>query len=67
MLSNIRLSRIGHPRATWWAVALLVVVFLGLGLWAEAYLPDVGSTAPQISELEPSQQLAWLKDVVVGF
>jgi len=32
--NNIRLSRISHPRATLWAMALLVVVFLGFGVWA---------------------------------
>ena len=36
MANNIRLSRISHPRATAWAVTLLVIVFLGFGLWAEA-------------------------------
>jgi len=34
--TNIRLSRISHPRATFWAVTLLIVVFLSFGLWAEA-------------------------------
>lgn len=34
--TNIRLSRISHPRATAWAMTLLIVVFLGFGLWAEA-------------------------------
>jgi len=41
--NNIRLSRISHPRATFWAMALLVVVFIGFGVWAEAALPVVGS------------------------
>ncbi len=36
---NIRLSRISYPRATWWAMLLLVAVFLLFGLWAEASLP----------------------------
>jgi hypothetical protein len=36
--NNIRLSRISHPRATFWAIALLVVVFLGFGVFAEAAL-----------------------------
>ncbi len=34
--NNIRLSRISHPRATAWAVALRVVVFLTFGVFAEA-------------------------------
>ncbi len=33
---NIRMSRISHPRATLWAITLLVVVFLGFGVLAEA-------------------------------
>ncbi len=33
--NNIRLSRVSHPRATLWAVALLIIVFLGFGIWAE--------------------------------
>ncbi|XOV84511.1 MAG: hypothetical protein ACFHXK_05215 [bacterium] len=39
--NNIRLSRISHPRASIWAIALLILVFLGFGLWAEASLPDL--------------------------
>ncbi|MCR9261106.1 MAG: hypothetical protein NXH95_15385 [Pseudomonadaceae bacterium] len=39
--NNIRLSRISHPRATFWAMALLIIVFLGFGIWAEASLPDL--------------------------
>ena len=35
---NIRMSRISHPRATLWAMALLVVVFLAFGVLAEAAL-----------------------------
>ena len=34
--TNIRLSRIRYPRANLWATTLLVVVFLGFGLWAQA-------------------------------
>lgn len=34
--NNIRLSRITHPRASMWAIALLVVVFVGFGVLAEA-------------------------------
>ncbi len=33
---NIRLSRISHPRATAWAMTLLVIVLLSFGLGAEA-------------------------------
>ena len=34
--NNIRLSRISHPRATVWAMTLLILVFVGFGLFAEA-------------------------------
>ena len=37
---NIRLSRITHPRGNLAAVILLIVVFLGFGVVAEACLPD---------------------------
>lgn len=36
-----RISRVSHPRATIWAAILLVVVFLGFGVWAEAHVEDV--------------------------
>ena len=42
---NIRLSRISYPRATWWAMLLLVAVFLLFGLWAEASLPAAQTSA----------------------
>lgn len=43
--NNIRLSRISHPRATLWAMVLLIVVFLGFGVWAEATLPTANTSA----------------------
>jgi hypothetical protein len=49
-----------------WAIALLVVVFLGVGLWAEAFLPDTSSTAPAISTLEEHGHIAWFKELFVG-
>ncbi len=55
---NIRLSRISHPRATGWAMALLVVVFLGFGIWAEATLPSSSVSAVVIERHMPSS--AWL-------
>ena len=36
---DFRLSRISHPRATLWAMILLALVFLGLGLLAGAFAP----------------------------
>lgn len=39
---NIRLSRVSHPRASLWAMLLLVVVFLGFGVVAEACLDTSG-------------------------
>ena len=58
---NIRLSRISYPRATWWAMLLLVAVFLVFGLWAEAALP-----AAQTSTLDWQSSLpsyAWLTEL----
>ena len=36
---DFRLSRIAYPRASLWAMALLVIVFLVFGAWAQAYVP----------------------------
>ncbi len=36
MNNHFRLSRIAHPRATFWAVLLLAAVFLSFGVVAEA-------------------------------
>jgi len=35
-----RISRVSHPRATIWATLLLVVVFLGFGVWAQAHISE---------------------------
>ena len=53
---NIRLSRITHPRASMWAIALLVVVFVGFGVLAEA---------TDLSEMvnESSAQSNWLAQI----
>ena len=48
---NIRLSRVSHPRASVWAMLLLVIVCLGFGVVAEACL-DEDST---IETIELSQ------------
>ena len=51
---NIRLSRIAYPRGTFWAMLLLVAVFLGFGVVAEACLPDANAAAPALTpELQP--------------
>ena len=55
---NIRLSRISHPRATGWAMALLVIVFLGFGIWVEATLPATSASAVVIDSHLLSN--AWL-------
>ena len=55
---NIRLSRISHPRATGWAMVLLVIVFLGFGIWAEATLPATNASAVVIDSHVTSS--AWL-------
>lgn len=48
---NIRLSRITHPRATMWAALLLVIVFLGFGMVAEACQPE-GLSAPTAAAVQ---------------
>jgi hypothetical protein len=58
MISNIRLSRIGHPRATFWAMVLLAVVLLGLGLWADTYLPQMSTTNPDVINSESDNSIA---------
>lgn len=48
---NIRLSRVSHPRASLWAMLLLVVVFLGFGVVAEACLePEAQSNTVELSQ-----------------
>ena len=39
MNHSIRLSRISHPRATAATLALVAVVFLAFGIWAEICAP----------------------------
>ncbi len=46
-----RISRIAHPRATVWAIVLLVVVFLGFGVWAQAHVMDAPAFTPEAPEL----------------
>lgn len=53
---DFRLSRVSHPRATFWAILLLTLVFLGFGLAAEAFVPPAtlagsGIANPQFGEL----------------
>ena len=67
MISNMRLSRIGHPRATLWAIALLALVFLALGLWAEAYLPEMGTVDTEISNFETAGSAAWFKQLFAAY
>ena len=47
MNHSIRLSRISHPRATIWALALVAAVFLAFGAWTDARAtgPDADMTA----------------------
>ena len=62
--TNIRLSRISHPRATGWAMALLVVVFLGFGIWAEATLPAVDTSAVMLDSALPNGE--WLAHITAA-
>ena len=50
---NIRLSRVSHPRGSIWAMLLLVVVFLGFGVVAEACM-DTGAGA-SLDNIERTQ------------
>ena len=43
MKDSFRLSRIRHPRASVWTMALLAVVFVAFGVWAEAAMPMLES------------------------
>ncbi|MFT7653019.1 MAG: hypothetical protein ACI9ON_000130 [Limisphaerales bacterium] len=45
---NIRLSRISNPRSTFAAMALLIVVFLGFGMVAEACIDTPSPTTISI-------------------
>ena len=47
--SGLRLSRLRYPRATLWAMLLLVLVFLGFGLVAGAHVP---ATEPAVTVFE---------------
>ncbi len=49
---NIRLSRISHPRSNMFALLLLVVVFLGFGVVAEACIPETQADAQSVSHQE---------------
>ena len=42
-----RVSRVSHPRATLLGTILLVVVFLGFGVWAQAHVIPEQSDNPQ--------------------
>ena len=52
MKDSFRLSRISHPRASLWAMALLAVVFAAFGVWAEAAVPMLETANGQVSGLE---------------
>ncbi len=41
---NMRLSRVTYPRATWWVMALLIAVFAGFGMVAEACMDPTVAT-----------------------
>ena len=62
--TNIRLSRISHPRATVWAMGLLVVVFLGFGIWADAAMPAVNTSAVMLDSVMPSGN--WLAHITAS-
>ena len=52
MKDSFRLSRISHPRASLWAMALLAVVFAAFGVWAEAAVPMLETANEYGSALE---------------
>ena len=56
MISNIRFSRISHPRATVWSLALLVIFFLGFGVWVEACTPET-TALPTARAFEQYEQV----------
>ena len=65
MMANIRLSRLSHPRATLWAVALLIIVFLGFGLFAQARMPLSASSSVYLEGF--TAQANWLNQVTAVF
>lgn len=55
---NIRLSRVSHPRGSIWAMLLLIVVFLGFGVFAEACLIEdtaTQNTQEHVAVLKPEE------------
>jgi hypothetical protein len=68
MYGQFRLSRFSYPRATWWVMLLIAVVFLAFGLFAEAWLPQAGNGVAQPfgNALAPNW-VAQVFDRLVGF
>jgi hypothetical protein len=48
-------------------MALLALVFLALGLWAEAYLPGMGAVDTQINDFETLGSITWVKQLFVAY
>ena len=59
-MKSIRLSRISHPRATIWGLALVAVVFLAFGAWAEVFAP-IAEQAPTAATQHIAEELqSWV-------
>ncbi len=54
-MTNIRMSRITHPRGTLSATLLLIVVLLGLGVAAQAAIPAQHCVSAEQTETSVSQ------------
>ncbi len=60
MKDNFRLSRISHPRASLWAMALLAVVFVAFGVWAEASVPMLETARDHGSNIDLLPISTWV-------
>lgn len=49
---HIRLSRISHPRSSLAAILLLIAVFLGFGVVAQACIPDSQVPSVQVPSVQ---------------
>ena len=64
MMANIRLSRVSHPRATLWAVALLIIVFVGFGVLAQTSIPMEHTSSMHLDRLV--QGSSWLTQLTAA-
>lgn len=64
MANNIRLSRVSHPRATLWAIALLIIVFVGFGVLAQTSIPMDHTSSLHLGTF--TQGSGWLAELTAA-